>query len=463
MMNKPKILLLNLPGKRLYVRDYFCSKVSKADYINAPIDLVMLSGVLNTGEFEIKMLDAIAEKLDAVETLKKIKEIAPHYLIALLGSVSIMEDEEFLKELSKNFSGEIFVIGDLLLTEGEKFLRENNHIKGVILDFTSPGIYNYLKNKKEKITDLIINEKGEIKNFPKSAEKEFKINLPIHEEFIRMNYRMPFVRHYPFATTITNYGCPFQCSFCVMNTFSYKERPLENIFEELDYLARLGAREIFFLDQTIGANRKKLLDFLNLMIEKKYGFGWFGFTRVDKVDEEILKLMKAAGCHTLLFGVESGSDEILKKYRKGYTKTQIINAFRLAKKAKIKTLATFIVGLPEETREMIEETIKFSRELDPDFVSFNFAVPRFGTELRDKAIKENLVSGNIKIMDQSGAEITMGTASVTREEMRKLKRKAVWGFYLRPKYILKRLMSLTSFTELKLNFNNFIALIKNEL
>lgn len=462
-MNKTKILLLNPPGKRLYVRDYFCSKVSKADYINAPIDLVMLSGVLNTGEFEIHLLDAIVEKLGIAETFKKIKENSPKYMIVLTGSVSLQEDEKFLKELSLGFHGEIFVIGDFLLTEGEKFLRENSGIKGVILDFTSYGIYYYLKNEKEKITDLIINNGSEIKTYPKNTAKEFKINLPIHKEFIKRNYRMPFVRHYPFATTITNYACPFQCSFCVMNTFPYKERDLENVFKELDYLASLGAREIFFLDQTIGVNREKLICFLNEMVKRKYGFGWFGFTRVDKVDEEILKLMKTAGCHTLLFGVESGSDEILKKYRKGYTKEQIINAFRLAKKAKIKTLATFIVGLPEETREMIEETIKFSRELDPDFVSFNFAVPRFGTELRDKAIKENLVSDDIKIMDQSGAEITMGTATITRDEMKKLKRKAVWGFYLRPKYILKRLISLSSFIELKLNFNNFIALIKNEL
>lgn len=462
-MNKPKILLLNPPGKRLYVRDYFCSKVSKADYINAPIDLVMLSGVLNTGEFEIKLLDAIVEKLGVNETLKKIKEISPKHIVALIGSVSLWEDEEFLKELPLYSNAEIFVIGDFLLTEGVKFLRENKSIKGVILDFTSRGIYNYLKNEEEKITDLIINREDKIKIYPKSAEKEFTINLPVHEEFLRMNYRMPFVRHYPFATTITNYACPFQCSFCVMNTFSYKERTPENIFQELDYLSKLGAREIFFLDQTIGVNRKKLIDFLNEMIKRKYRFGWFGFTRVDRVDQEILKLMKEAGCHTLLFGVESGSGEILKKYRKGYTKEQIKNAFHLAKKEGIKTLATFIVGLPEETREMIEETIKFSRELDPDFVSFNFAVPRFGTELREKAIKENLVSESVKIMDQSGAEITMGTVSITREEMRQLKRKAVWGFYLRPKYILKRLVSLTSFTELKLNVNNFIALIKNEL
>ena len=93
MQSKPKILLLNPPGKHLYVRDYFCSKISKADYINAPIDLVMLSGVLNTGEFEIILLDAIVEKLSVSHTLTKIKEINPQYIIALIGSASITEDE----------------------------------------------------------------------------------------------------------------------------------------------------------------------------------------------------------------------------------------------------------------------------------------------------------------------------------------------------------------------------------
>lgn len=463
MSSKPKILLLNLPGKRLYVRDYFCSKVSKADYINAPIDLVMLSGALNTGEFEIKLLDAVVQKLNPAETLKKIKEISPEYIIALIGSASLREDEEFLKELSLCSNAEIFVIGDFLLTESEKFLAENSHIKGAILNFISDGILRCLKKEEDKITDLVLRSGNEIKVYPKSNIQEFEINLPMHKEFLKKNYRMPFVRHYPFATTITNYACPFQCSFCVMNTFKYSERNLDNVFYELDYLKKLGTREIFFLDQTIGVNKKKLRDFLNGMIKRKYGFGWFGFTRVDVVDEETIKLMKAAGCHTLLFGVESGNSEILKKYRKGYTKEQIINAFKLAKKEGIKTLATFIVGLPEETREMIEETIKFSRELEPDFVSFNFAVPRFGTELRDKAIKEGVVSEDTKTMDQSGAEITMGTAFITKKEMRKLKKKAIWGFYLRPKYILKRIASLTSFTELKLNFNNFVALIKNEL
>ena len=96
MQNKQKILLLNPPGKKLYLRDYFCSKVSKADYINSPVDFVMLSGVLNTGDFEIQLLDAIVEKISAGDCLARIKKQNFDIIIALIGSVSLKEDEIFL-------------------------------------------------------------------------------------------------------------------------------------------------------------------------------------------------------------------------------------------------------------------------------------------------------------------------------------------------------------------------------
>ena len=112
---------------------------------------------------------------------------------------------------------------------------------------------------------------------------------------------------------------------------------------------------------------------------------------------------------------------------------------------------------------MIEETIKFSKKLNPDFASFSFAVPRFGTGLRERALDSNLIDEDNRIMDQSGREVTMGTLSLSREEVQKLKRKAILGFYLRPTYILKRLIALKSFTELKMNLRNFIGLIKNTL
>lgn len=460
---KPKILLLNPPGKYLYVRDYFCSKISKADYINAPIDLVMLSGVLNTGEFELKVIDAIAEKISTENCLQKISDFNPNAIIILVGSASLAEDKEFLKKLKEKTPAEIFAIGDFLLTESKNFLEEFSFIKGVILNFISDGIYRQLKGEKEKIKDMAVREGDNIIFYLKSAPKKFSINIPLQEQFIKKPYRMPFVRQYPFATMLMSYACPYRCTFCVMNTLPYAERDMNNIFAELDYLKSLGVKEILFLDQTIGLNRGRHVKFLKRMIDKNYSFGWFGFTRVDVVDEEILRMMKKSGCHTLWFGVETSSDETLRLYGKGYTKKQVLEAFKIVKKVGIKTLATFLIGLPEETRETIEDTIKFSKKLNPDYASFSFAVPRFGTELRNKAVKSGLISEEEITMDQSGRQITMGTMSLSKKEMQKLKRKAVLGFYLRPSYILKRLWSLKSFTELKMNWRNFLSLIKNEI
>jgi len=447
----------------LYVRDYFCSKISKADYINAPIDLVMISGVLNTGEFDLKVIDAVAEKIPTSACFQEISGFNPDAIIILIGSASLAEDKEFLKNLKEKTSAEIFVIGDFLLTESKSFLEEFAFIKGVILNFISDGIYWQLKKEKEKIKDMAVREGVNIIFYPKSAAKSFSVNMPLHEQFIKKPYRMPFVRKYPFATTIMSYACPYRCTFCVMNTLPYVERDLDNLFAELDYLKSLGVKEILFLDQTIGLNRNRHVEFLKRMIDKNYCFGWFGFTRVDVIDEEIMKMMKKAGCHTLWFGVETSSDETLRAYGKGYTKKQVLGAFAVAKKVGIKTLATFLIGLPEETKETIEDTIKFSKELNPDYASFSFAVPRFGTKLREKAVKSGLVSDNDKTMDQSGRRITMGTISLSKRDMQKLKRKAILGFYLRPSYILKRLRSLKSFTELKINWQNFLSLIKNEI
>ena len=194
---------------------------------------------------------------------------------------------------------------------------------------------------------------------------------------------------------------------------------------------------------------------------RKYNFSWSCFGRVDLVDEEQLRLMKQAGCHTIMFGVESASEDILKKYKKGYTRDDIVKAFTAARKIGIKTLATFIIGLPEETKEMIEDTIRFSRKLNPDYVSFNFAVPRLGTELRDKMIKEDLVESDNVVMDQSGKTILAGTKTLSKKEMMKLKRKAICGFYFRPSYIAKRALGLRSLTELKSNFRGMIGIFRN--
>jgi len=459
-MQKKKILLLNFPGKKIFIRDYYCSKISKGNYINAPIDLVMQSWILNTWEFQLHLIDGIVEKKSPTQILKEINEYNPDTIIWLIGSVSLDEDKSFLKQLLEK-KYEVFLTWDILITQAEKFMYEFPTLTWVLTNFIGKWIYYYLKCQEDKIDALILRKWNEIKKYAENKQRFFSINTPAHELFIGKRYRMPFVRKYPFATTIMTYGCPFKCSFCIMSKLGYQERSIEEMIKELDYLKKLWVREILFLDQTLGVNKENFKKLMHVMIEKKYNFGRFGFSRVDVLDKETMILMKQAGCHTLRFGVESGNEYILKTYWKWYTLNVIRRWIRDAQDVGINLLWTFILWLPDETFEMAMQTINFSKELNLDVASFNFAVPRYGTDLRDEAQKKWLIDENVKSMDQSWNTIVMWSTHMTRKEIEKLRKLAIHKFYFRPKYIWKKLRKITSRTEFIGNITNAWLLFKN--
>ena len=120
-----KILLLNLPGKRIYTRDYYCSKVSKSDYIYHPTDLLLLSGTLDEVH-EVKVLDAIAERMDDDECLTFISDDSYDVVIFLTGSVSWEEDCAFLKKLNKKTDALLIGTGDVLLEGGCKVIENSS-------------------------------------------------------------------------------------------------------------------------------------------------------------------------------------------------------------------------------------------------------------------------------------------------------------------------------------------------
>jgi radical SAM superfamily enzyme YgiQ (UPF0313 family) len=445
-----KILLLNPPGKKLYIRDYYCSKVSQANYLSHPIDFVILSSILKKQDVQIYLLDSIVTHLSEEKTFRQIKEINPEVIISLSGTVSWEEDLEFFKKIKSLLNTRLILTGDIFLENPENFVSRYDFIDGIITDFTS-----------EKITDFI---EGKIKDKIILENTSTKFNLtsvPMHEIFIKNNYRYPFTLSSKYCSVLTEFGCPFRCSFCIMGKLRYKYRDAENVITELEYIKSLGVKEIFFVDQTFGANKKNTIRLLSLMIEKNLNLKWFCFSRVDVLDKEMLVMMKNAGCHTIIIGIESGSDTMLNKYRKGYNTKQVIEILTFCNKNKIRTVGTFIIGLPEENLQTSKETLGLIKKLPLDYASFNVAVPRPGTDLRKEAIENKLVDNNFIIMDQSGSKVAMSTKYLSQEEVKKIRQLMVKNFYLRPKYIVKRLFSLKTPYELYQNILNAYYLIKN--
>ena len=175
----------------------------------------------------------------------------------------------------------------------------------------------------------------------------------------------------------------------------------------------------------------------------------------------LIGAMKKAGCHTIIFGVESGSEEILRKYRKGYSVEQIVSAVNYCGEAGIETVGTFIIGLPEESHETMAATLRLLKTIKLDYASFNVAVPRMGTALREEAVALGMVDKDLAVMDQSGGEIAMPSRSLTREEILGYRRKAVFSFYFNARYLLRRLLKIRSAYDLARQLRQAIALTVN--
>ncbi len=208
-----------------------------------------------------------------------------------------------------------------------------------------------------------------------------ELPLPMHHLLPLNDYLMPLVKG-PYAFVVPSRGCPAGCKYCIKHVsynYSVRLRSPENIMAELWSLKKLGINNVMMYADLFTVNREQVLGICKAMIEEKINMKWMCNSRVDYVDEEMLSLMGQAGCHMMSWGIESGSEEVLKRARKGAHPDKAERALRWAKKAGIKNFGYFIIGLPGETEETIKQTIAFSKGLPIDFAIFHIAAPYPGT------------------------------------------------------------------------------------
>ena len=463
-MQKRKVLLLNPPGERAYLRDYYCSKISKAArYCYPPTDLVILSGTL-ASRHRVSVIDAIASGLSPEECLKRIAELDIDTIMFLTSSPSWTGDFSFLEEVTRGQDITCIGIGDILMdkTYGAKILGETPWLDGVLLNFITDDILKFLEGDRENLNNFLYKENGHVSGKGIVLEKgEFHLPLPKHELFPLKSYYSPLARSHPFVVTIATYGCPFKCGFCIVGNVGYQVRNIDNLMEELRAIDAMGIREVLFKDGTFTASRRHVERLCSEMKREKLRLKWVCWTRIDRVDEELLSLMKSAGCHSVFFGVESGNDSILQMHKTGFSRERIKGAFRQCQRLGLRTMGTFILGLPGETEETIIDTIKFAKELGCDYASFNIATPRMGTDLREEAIEKEWISEDETLLDSSFSVSMEASSAVSGKKLAKLQKRANREFYLRPSYILKRILRIRSAGEMMGLVREGIFLIKN--
>ena len=243
------------------------------------------------------------------------------------------------------------------------------------------------------------------------------------------------------ATIITTRGCPMKCSFCssaALHGDHLRRRSYENVCDEIEVrLREQNIDTIAFMDDTFTLNKKFVRDFCAEIKRRNLKFWWGCTSRVDTLDEELLQTMKDAGCITIFIGVESADQQMLEKMNKNITISKTENAFRLARKVGIRTIASCVIGMPEDTRKSIANTIAFVKNLNPNYALYSLATPYPGTRFYNETFKKNL----IQIKDWSKFTLldpVLKTVDVSSKELRSIQKKAFLKFYLRPGYLAKQ-------------------------
>ena len=252
------------------------------------------------------------------------------------------------------------------------------------------------------------------------------------------------------TTVMTSRGCPFSCIWCGSQcTFGRKvrNRSVENVVAEIEHLVTTYAIDtIWFVDDTFTLNKNRVMEFCRLMTERNIRISWGCQAHVKTADEEMFRAMKKVGLVQLDFGVESGSNRVLKSLKKNSTDDAIRRAFEIARKTGLRTTATFMFGSPGETMEDVEQTMKLAQEIKPNFVSSFFITPYPGTELMDLARANNW---EMSRREDSGLKKgPMLKISFNAQELmairERFQRLFLWrnfsGVFLSPRYVIKAFM-----------------------
>ncbi|MBI5892264.1 MAG: radical SAM protein [Deltaproteobacteria bacterium] len=292
-----------------------------------------------------------------------------------------------------------------------------------------------------------------------------EIPFPSYHLFQIEKYHPPeaLFRRLPAINIITSRGCPFKCTYCATQTIwpgKLRMRSIENVIEELKVLTQqYGIREISFSDDTLPAIRSRMVQLCEAILKNKIDITWSCNAIVKFVDEDVLRLMKKAGCHHICYGVESVDEQILKNIHKNIKIEEAEQVIKATKKAGIACRASFMFGNPGETVESMQKTLEFTLRTKPDFALFNITTPYPGTPMYNWA-KENgyLLSEDLSLYTASRCLVNLPTVSPA--EVEEFTRYAWKKFYRRPGYIIGRLFKIRSIHDIRAYSNAFFSLLK---
>ncbi|MEM1614082.1 MAG: radical SAM protein [Thermoplasmatales archaeon] len=413
-----------------------------------PLGLAYLASIARLQGDDVSIVDSIAMDYSFDQVKAEIKGKDPD-LLGITSTTSMIPDAYKIAKFAKEYNSNIKIaIGGPHVTFAQEMtLNESKDIDYVIAgegETVFSNLLLHLKGKKEikEIRGIAYRDSGKIVvNPPEALIKDIdSIPLPSIDLLPMDKY---IAGKKKFGTLMTSRGCPYNCIFCSSSLqFGkiWRGHSTERVMTEIRRLVYdYNLHEIEFLDDTFTLNMKRAVEISNRIRDEKLDIGWSASARVNLFNDEIANAMRRAGAHTIYFGIESGNQKTLDLIGKGIKLQQAIDSVKKANNADLNTLGSFIIGFPDDTKEDVKNTIKFSKKVKVRLAQFTIATPYPGTRLWDLAKSR----GIIKTMDwrkYTTLSPVMALTNFTDKGILAWLGRAYAEFYLRPTYLLRDLV-----------------------
>ncbi len=458
-----KVFFVNPSFKAKYgkfSRENRSPTVTRSGTLYYPLWLIYAAAVCEKDGFDVEFLDAPAFPMTHKQQDEyiKIHGVDTKLFVVNTSTPSIVNDIECADSLKEKYPDAfVMLVGTHPSAVPEETIRNSKSVDAVArheYDYIVRDVARALRDGSDplSVNGLTYRKDGEIlsnQNMPFITDLD---EIPFLSEFVKhhLNYKDYFFAagEYPEVQIFTGRGCMARCNFCVypqtMHGHGYRMRSANNVVAELEYIAENfpDVKEIVFEDDTFTMKKDRVLQICNLMIEKKLNkrFRWLCNARVN-LDFETMKAMRKAGCHLIIPGIESGSQEILNNIKKGTTIKQVHEYIKNAKKAHLQVHACYMVGNKGETKETMQETLRLALELNTDTAQFYPLLPFPGTEAYYWAKENGYIHGGYSdyVKEDGTINCLLDLPGITGEEMVQFCDEARKRYYWRPKYIAHRL------------------------
>ena len=434
-----------------------------------PYGLACISSMLKNNGCNTVLFDAQAHRLLRHEIIAFIRKSRPDLIGFTAYTSNLLEIVSLLPQIKRDLPLTRIVLGGAHVTvEPELTLTQFPLIDFVVIgegEITCFELVNALENgcDLKHITGLafrdgdkiIINKKREyIENLDGMPIADWA-SLPMEKYFGHHTVKKNYVK------LLLSRGCPFQCTFCaVQNTMGnrLRKRSPSNIRNELELLYdRFNVRDFGFGDSTFNIDNEWVRQLCKEISNMDHPIVWRCNLRANGLDKEILKLMKKSGCVHVTMGIESGDPSMLESMKKKETLEDFRQAIQMLKDVGLEVLNSFIIGMPGETPESIENTLQFAKEIET-YAGFNLATPFPGTEFYEQALQEGTLDSDHAT--HNPYDMSYVPETMTRYQLKMAYRQLIKEYYFRPTQILRYLLGIKTFFSLSIHIHAFIRLIQ---